>query len=65
MRGRSSTSTRRAFDALGLPGERVRTEADGFATLDVGTADSGATVVIVEGSGQSGRNVVAVGYLLE
>ena len=54
-----------AFDALGLPGERVRTEADGFATLDVGTADSGATVVIVEGSGQSGRNVVAVGYLLD
>ena len=54
-----------AFDALGIPGERVRTEATGFATLDVGTAGSGATVVIVEGSGQNGRNVVAVGYLLE
>ena len=54
-----------AFDTLGLLGERVRTVAEGFATLEVGAGDYGATVVIVEESGQNGRTVVAVGYLLE
>jgi hypothetical protein len=54
-----------AFDALGFGGERERSSFGGIATLIVGAAESGATAVFDQGSGQNGRNVVTVWYFPE
>ena len=54
-----------AFEALGLGGERERSSFGGIATLIVGAAESGATVVFDQGSGQNGRNIVNVWYFPE
>ena len=50
----------RAFDALGIQGEKERASFGGIATLNVGPEDAGAAVIFDEGSGEGGANVVSL-----
>ncbi len=55
----------RAFDALGIQGEKERVSFGGIATLNVGPEDAGAAVLFDEGSGESGGNVVTIAYFAD